>query len=295
MNATPSSSHSPRVIAEAISEWIDRDVEPWFPSMSPALVAGSPAWQLIGDARAYGTARWMSGNTDGPRNVVGKLLIGGHEVLVEILPDALEQRFNHLTLVSAAEAIAAQYALVSAVGVLNEIPSLAGSVGHVVRAVHVLSAGLGYDVSHSEPTIPFSIFVSVPALGEKDSAIRVAESILHEAMHLQLTLMEEALPMVATEAEGFSPWQRRNRPVRGLLHGMYVFSVIKRFMDVVCELRPELGFKAKQRRSEIEEEVASLDDFSRHLTVPGRALYARCIDVFRDTAHVRKSLKRPMP
>lgn len=283
MNATQSSSHSPRVIAESISGWIDRDVEPWFPSMSPSLVAGSSAWQSM-DARAYGTARWMSSNPDGPRNAVGKMLIGGHDVLVEILPDELDQRFSHLTLVNATEAMAAKYALISAADVLNEVPSLANSVGHVVRALHVLSAGLGYDVSHSEPTIPFSIFVSVPALGEKDSAIRVAESILHEAMHLQLTLMEEALPMVATEAKGFSPWQGRNRPVRGLLHGMYVFSVIARFMDILCELRPELGLKAKQRRSEIEEEIAYLDDFSRHLTVPGQALYARCIDVFRSKA-----------
>jgi HEXXH motif-containing protein len=164
-----------------------------------------------------------------------------------------------------------------AAGLLAQIPSLAESTGILVRTLHVLRADTGYDVSHSDPTIPFTIFVSVPSPGEKDSVIRVAESILHEAMHLQLTLVEAVVPLVAAEGEGFSPWQRRARPIRGLLHGLYVFSVIARFMDYIAGLRPELNGKAFQRRAEIEEEVALLEDFSDYLTSPGKAVRARCL------------------
>ena len=134
-------------------------------------------------------------------------------------------------------------------------------------------------MSHSEPTIPFSIFVSAPRPAEKDPVIRLAESLIHEAMHLQLTLVENVLPLVSTEGQGYSPWQGRPRPARGLLHGLYVFTVILHFMDLVAVARPDLAAKARQRRVEIEEEVAVLEDFSGYLTEAGRALRAKCLRV----------------
>lgn len=47
-----------------------------------------------------------------------------------------------------------------------------------------------YDVSHSTPVLPLSIFVSVPGADERHAELRLAESIIHEAMHLQLTFIE---------------------------------------------------------------------------------------------------------
>jgi HEXXH motif-containing protein len=266
-------------IADAVSALLNVPGEPWLPGLASLLVENSRSWRDFERARSYGTARWVAGDPAGPREVAGDVVIAGHKTLVEILPDVLAQRFGRL---APARTVGPE-ALVTvrdAAALLSEVPSLAESTGTLVRALHILRATPGYDVSHSEPTIPLSIFVSVPSPGEKDSVIRVAESILHEGMHLQLTLVEEVLPLVATESEGFSPWQRRARPIRGLLHGLYVFSVIARFMDCITGLRPELSQKARQRWTEIEEEVASLEDFSGHLTVPGKAVRERCLQAF---------------
>lgn len=263
-------------LADAASAALDRTGEPWLPGLARLLVSSCPSWRDFEGGGSYGTVRWMTGDPAGSREVAGNIAIAGHGVLVEILPEGLTERFNPLALVRTvgAEALAT---VKEATNLLSEVPSLADSVGIVVRVVHVLRANAGYDVSHSEPTIPLSIFVSVPTPGENDAVIRVAESIIHEGMHLQLTLLEGVLPLVAFEGEGFSPWQRRARPVGGLLHGLYVFSVIVRFMDHIAVSRPELGPKARQRRTEIEEEIAFLEDFSRYLTVHGKALRAKCL------------------
>ncbi len=276
MYASQSSSRCVNSVVDAVSAALDRPGEPWLPGLASLLVASSPSWRDFDGGRTYGTARWMAGDPAGSRQVEGDLVIAGHKALVEILPEGLAGRFNHLALARTVGP-GALATVREATALLSEVPSLAESVGSVVRALHVLHADTGYDVSHSEPTIPLSIFVSVPSPGEKDAVIRVAESILHEGMHLQLTLLEGVFPLVATEGEGFSPWQRRARPIGGLLHGLYVFSVIIRFMDQIAGSRPELGLKARQRRTEIEEEVAFLEDFSRYLTAHGKALRARCL------------------
>jgi HEXXH motif-containing protein len=263
-------------VADAVFAALDRPGEPWLPGLASLLVANSAPWRDFDEGRAYGTARWVAGDPASSRHVAGKITIARHEALVEILPEVLAERFGHLAPARSVgpEALAT---VRDAATLLSDVPSLAESTGSLVRALHVLHADTGYDVSHSEPTIPLSIFVSVPSPGEKDAVIRVAESMVHEAMHLQLTLMEAVLPLVAIEGEGFSPWQRRTRPVRGLLHGLYVFSAIVRFMDHTAGSRPELGPRARQRRREIGEELASLEDFSPHLTAGGKALRVRCL------------------
>jgi hypothetical protein len=80
--------------------------------------------------------------------------------------------------------------------------TLAKSVALLVRSVHILSTkDSAYDTSFSEPALPFSIFTNVAGL-ETDSAMRTAEAIIHEAMHLQLTLVEQLTPIVLTVERG---------------------------------------------------------------------------------------------
>ena len=89
-----------------------------------------------------------------------------------------------------------------------------------------------YDVSHSDPQVPFSIFVSVPQARRPHDALRVVESIVHEAMHLQLTLLEQTLPLVhPSDHTYFSPWKGTYRSPQGVLHALYVFRVIDRFLE----------------------------------------------------------------
>jgi HEXXH motif-containing protein len=151
-------------------------------------------------------------------------------------------------------------------------------VAALVRVVHILEApGFGHDVSYSDPQLPFSVFVSVP-VHEIDAGLRVAESILHEAMHLQLTLIELAEPLVAEQVTvGFSPWQQQDRPVGGLLHGLYVFRVIYEFLGCLfmCRaLSDESHRYISKRRDQIADEIAQVRGLAgaEGLTERGRRL-----------------------
>ncbi|MCY4428508.1 MAG: HEXXH motif-containing putative peptide modification protein [Halieaceae bacterium] len=143
---------------------------------------------------------------------------------------------------------------------------LSDAVVALVRSVHLLAgSGNGYDTSHSEPNLPCSIFVSVPT-GQQYAEFRLAESILHEAMHLQLTMLEKEAPLLCnTSATGYSPWQQTVRPVKGLLHGLFVFSVINQWL---AELRAggvlgeEGHIYIARRRAQIAEEVAMVSELS---------------------------------
>ncbi|TRW92708.1 aKG-HExxH-type peptide beta-hydroxylase [Candidatus Methylobacter oryzae] len=121
--------------------------------------------------------------------------------------------------------------LQEALDVLAEIPSVYETVSRLVNSLHILQPEDDeFDISFSLPDIPFSIFISVPSKRMENDTLRVAEAILHEAMHLQLTLIEQCVPLIIeTEERYFSPWKNEYRHPRGVLHAIYVFCVIKQF------------------------------------------------------------------
>ena len=142
-------------------------------------------------------------------------------------------------------------------------PSLRAAVAAYLRCVHVLQPpGADVDVSYSDPDVPFSVFVSIPGPG-RHAALRLAESLVHECMHLHLTLIEAVLPLVDdVRASTFSPWMRRPRPLRGVLHGLYVFSAIDAFLRVLESgglLGPDQAAFAARRRRQIAGEIAQVD------------------------------------
>jgi HEXXH motif-containing protein len=162
---------------------------------------------------------------------------------------------------------------------LGDVSGAAAAVGAVLAVLHVLKpAGPNYDVSYSDPVLPFSIFVGVDASSGAHYDLRLAESILHECMHLQLSLIEETVPMIAGCEERFhSPWQRTMRPSQGVLHGLYVFRVIQDFHRALLEggfCTDEEHSYLTCRISVIEEEIATIDHFraSRELTNAGKQL-----------------------
>jgi HEXXH motif-containing protein len=113
---------------------------------------------------------------------------------------------------------------------LRNVPDVRASVQAFVRAIHVIgSAGLDYDCSFSDPNIPFSIFVSIPAARGRQRELRMMEAVVHECMHLQLSASETLLPIVGPDSGGatwHSPWKKEPRKLQGVLHGMYVFHVL---------------------------------------------------------------------
>ncbi|HZF93657.1 MAG TPA: HEXXH motif-containing putative peptide modification protein [Allosphingosinicella sp.] len=187
----------------------------------------------------------------------------------------LEQR--DFTFLSETEAASRQDTLRAAAELINLVPSLAAIVRGRVRKIYLLDAPPGYDISHSEPRWPESVFVSVPAGGGAVSALRSAESIVHESMHLHLTIYERREALVADpDAELFSPWKQELRDVQGNLHALYVFVCIRAFLtglDLALFDSPGQRYLVR-RADEITAELAALEleALNARLTPAGQAL-----------------------
>lgn len=161
--------------------------------------------------------------------------------------------------------------------VIEPYPFLWLAVSELAWRCHiVLAPDDDYDVSFSDPAIPFSIFISAPARNDRCSILRAAESLIHETMHLQLSLFENLSPLVDTAStwSAYSPWKQRERPVQGVLHGLYVFCVLRwmwRQVSKTTQNRIDQDF-ALRRISEINTEVSvvSAMEESPALTAEGR-------------------------
>lgn len=210
----------------------------------------------------YGTRRWLDRDPTGPRpgydfaNADAPL----HRRL-ERPPTELVAAYASQELRFATEGLGAahDHLLREAWTCLTAVPDTARAVSALALSIHILKAAEpGYDVSHSDPALPCSVFVSLP-VGEPHAALRAAESILHEAMHLLLTLVEAECPLVRPGAGStyYSPWQLRERPLGGVLHGLYVFAAIDAYLVAYLEtaLPAETQTFARKRRREIAEEI----------------------------------------
>ena len=94
----------------------------------------------------------------------------------------------------------------------------------------------------------------------------MTEALVHETMHLQLSLVERRIRLVepaCAEAVAFSPWRGSERNVRGVMHALYVFVVVRTLWQRAARKTPcglETGF-AEERVRAIREEVVG----ARHL------------------------------
>ncbi len=278
----------PGGIREAVRAALSQTVEPWFPGLAEPMTA--LAWQGLarhGFVMAnYGTHRWLERDPAAGRLELAKLDLGDSiECRIEELPASSRVRYERSGLVlSGAISIETHVEAVrSALSVIALVPGLFATVAAYLRILHVLQApGMDFDVSHSDPEVPFSIFVSVP-FSRREGRIRLAESIIHECMHLQLTMIDNALPLVDDrEASAFSPWRQRQRPLLGVLHGLYVFSVIDacfRALDRSWLLTPGERMFVAKRRGEIAQEVAQVAHLVTvgGLTDDGRVLVCRAL------------------
>jgi HEXXH motif-containing protein len=158
-------------------------------------------------------------------------------------------------------------------------PSLAAIAATRVAAVHLIYAAPGYDVSHSEPHWRDRIFVSVPDRRGEVSALRLAEGVIHEALHLHLTELEAISPLVRDQTGTLaSPWRSEPRSYGGVLHGAFVFAGLSAYFDIVTAPKDSrAAHHLDRRRAEILKELAELDLVAlRHgLTASGAALLSR--------------------
>jgi HEXXH motif-containing protein len=162
-------------------------------------------------------------------------------------------------------------------------PSLERIVLECVQELLVLDApDEWYDVSHSEPRWPNLIFVSLPPptpVGD----VRLAEAIVHEAMHLNLSFLEHRTQLVAEDRQLFSPWRLGPRPAAGVLHGVYVFASLLRFFEILQNqegLSLEQREHIKSRRADIIEECRQIpwNELWNSLTSEGQAIARRVFE-----------------
>ncbi|WP_367158798.1 HEXXH motif-containing putative peptide modification protein [Mesorhizobium sp.] len=146
---------------------------------------------------------------------------------------------------------------------LRQVPDLARIVSRNVRSIHPLAAEPGYDVSHSQPRWRARIFVSFPERQDQIGELRLAESVVHEAMHLHLTNEESRIAFVARSSDTlYSPWMGTLRSVQGVLHGLFVFYCIGTFLLRVTEnrlLADDACRYIRGRLADIRQEIFEVD------------------------------------
>lgn len=275
---TPSSTRSAFDVTSSTLLRVLKQDQLWFPGLSADLVAdyvlrNQMAASLI---EGYGTARWLAGNTEAPAPDGGDISFGPHVAKIEYLSSETAARFEGLHFADSRNPQSSSR-IQAAAEVLIHVPNMSEGIGSLVKSIHPLQAQRDHDVSHSTPELPFSIFVSIPKKDERDASIRVAESLIHESMHLQLTLLDSIEPLTMDRrAGGYSPWKNEIRPITGLLHGLYVFAVIHQALGVLAGEQDEWLQYCRKRRSAIEDEVASLLEAPEGLSTTGMDLWRRC-------------------
>jgi 2OG-Fe(II) oxygenase superfamily len=168
---------------------------------------------------------------------------------------------------------------------IDRVPGVSSVCSRVIGELHLLRAEPGYDVSHSEPRWRRKIFVSIPERYDEIGEVRLAESLIHEAMHLQLTDFEAVEPLVSNYVvEMPSPWKSDARPFQGVLHGLFVFACISEYFTQILRALPSDGLinaHCKQRIMEIAAEVRSIDlgELSGGLTAKGVSLARRWYNI----------------
>ena len=242
--------------------------------------------QVFGDAsawRSYSTSRFLDGsNPDILYTIECSEHAGDSTVSVEWLPPVLAARWRNVGLRFASEAdlndMEFRQTLASSLDFIGMVLPLGGAVAALCRSLHVLVAdGKDFDVSYSDPSLPLSVFVSCPLLTERNRVERLAENIVHEALHLQLSLVERVQPLIIDgpdEKPVFSPWRDEWRTVRGLVHAVYVFGNLRSFWKGVASKRPESSSFAQARIQTIDAEMAGAAHLveNRSLTAAGRRL-----------------------
>ena len=194
---------------------------------------------------------------------------------IEVLSDAIAARWRSMELQFATETdiidMAFPQVLTRSLNLIRGVRPLLGTVAGLCRSLHVLiAADLDIDSSYSDPSLPFSVFVSCPLLMEKNRVERLAESIVHEALHLQLSLVETVEPLVLNttdEVRVFSPWKNEQRTVRGLVHGLYVFGNLRYFWACIAEVFAEHSSFAERRIEKIDNELAAAKNLATNPTL----------------------------
>ena len=263
------------------------------------FISGPCAWrhsapealrrQFLEDASSwqrYSTSKVLDGSSSRLLPTVGngRGAPDATGINVELLPGHLAARWDdpglHFATEHDLEGDAFADMLIEALKLVRNSEAVHGTVMGMCRSLHPLMANDDEsDVSFSDPALPFSVFVSCPPAGARNRVARLAESLVHEALHLQLSLVEKVEPLVAEDAcatSVYSPWRGEKRTPQGLVHAVYVFGNLRHFWKSIASMRPAASRFAEARAKTIDREMkqAAHVASSEALTASGRRLAA---------------------
>lgn len=148
----------------------------------------------------------------------------------------------------------------------------------LVKSIHLLKTDNDYnDTSFSDPNLPYTIFINLPDIHLKNWIERTVENLIHETMHLQLSLLEKKYDFyILTDKKIYSPWKDEPRNNKGILHAIYVFWHLKKFWEKVSS--SEKNSFSKQRIEEIQEQLnlISIEKLSSFYSNDGLKLLNIC-------------------
>lgn len=260
----------------------------WLPHLTKKLT--DICWQQLsrtcGLTRlSYSTGRLISCDPNASRSIVTYLspqagVVWDEPALqIELLSNKIKREYEEagVSFYNAPQITgsAISSCLREAVEVLTKVPTLGTTVALLVKSLHIIRPPNDEcDVSFSEPHIPFSIFVSVPSRRIPYDTLRVAEGIVHEAMHLQLTLIEQDVKLVnPCQKKYYSPWRGEFRTAQGILHGLYVFRVVYEFLGNLLFLQNADAAYINDRRDQIAKQIAEVHLFQNCLDLTEEGQY----------------------
>ena len=268
----------------------DESTPLWFPNLTKDLV--DFGWEKLEKERqigleSYSTNHLLLPNSNATREIIAKLPKNNEStatndvIQLEILSPEITSIYKKqgAEFYEKSEILNSSImeTLSEAISIIQKVPSLNDSVFDLVRVLHLIKSDEAgeYDISFSEPHIPFSIFFSVPQKRVFADFLRVAEAIIHEAMHLQLTLIENNVTLIIeSDNEYFSPWKNQTRKANGVMHALYVFKVIDIFLKILLQNVQSSKFKDYiiNRRKTIFQQILEIGDFGNveDLTIIGK-------------------------
>ena len=275
------------------------EAEPlWFPRLSEplALIVWNQLQRQVGlNPNTYSTTRLILQDPQVDHQIFayckphsgGKKYGSDGAIPVELLTPGVVRQItdSEVQLLDTHSPIATvAHQLDEALSLLNLVPTVWPTVRQLVRALHVIDPGDDdTDVSFSDPSVPFSVFVSVPPIQSDIATLRIAEAILHESMHLNLSLLSRVVPLVWSRGKTYySPWRDEERDSEGIIQALYVFGVIRSFLATTpCWGSPEANRYVADRRAQIDSQMKQAEPFRvcDELTADGATLVARLLAV----------------
>lgn len=169
---------------------------------------------------------------DAPSTLLG---VGAGAPALRLIQDchvAMGDSRNHLELDAARIAALAPQLRAGFDFIDRVCPCIAAMVHDEIRYVAPLVKGERAHYSFTLSDFPGLLFI-----GAADEPLSIVEAIVHETAHARLHHANEALPIATNDPNVglYSPWRNDPRPATGLLHALYVFSLVLGFWLVALE------------------------------------------------------------